>query len=100
MLVGVVKREGSTNHDPLNSLLLVVSCHSGHSVPFTSRIVLDLVGFTVGLVNSSNQHVVGDIINMATILQLFHGLADYTFVVIGYLTQGPAMEIWSVVVLP
>jgi len=58
-----------TNDDPLDALGLVVTGDSGDGVELTSGEVLDLVGLTVGLVDSSNKHVVGDVVQVTTVLE-------------------------------
>lgn len=58
-----------TNDDPLDTLGLVVTGDSRDGIPFTVGEVEDLVGLTVGLVDGTNQHVVGDVVKMATVLE-------------------------------
>lgn len=57
------------NNNPLDALLLVITGDGRDSTPVTGGSVLNLVGLTVGLVDSTNQHVVGDVIKMATVLE-------------------------------
>ncbi|PMB63621.1 hypothetical protein BM221_010520 [Beauveria bassiana] len=58
-----------TNNDPLDALLLVIAGDGGHGIPITCSEIFDLVGLTVGLIDGTNQHVVGDVVKMATVLQ-------------------------------
>ena len=74
-----------TNDNPLDTLGLVVTGDSGNSTPLTIGVVLDLVGFLVGLVDGTNQHVVGDVVKVTTVLQPGTGHGD---VVGGGLTLG------------
>ena len=58
-----------TNDDPWDASLLVVTCGCGDGTNFSIEAVLDLVGFTVGGVNGADQHVVGDVVEMTTVLE-------------------------------
>lgn len=58
-----------TNDNPLDATSLVVTGSSRDSVVFTSESVLDLVSLTVLGVDGTNEHVVGDVVKMATVLQ-------------------------------
>lgn len=58
-----------TDNDPTDALGLVVTGNSGDGIPLTSGEVLDLVGLTVGSVDGTNQHVVGDVVEMTTVLE-------------------------------
>lgn len=58
-----------TDDDPWDSSSFVVTGSGGDRAIFTSLEVLDLVGFSVLSVNGANQHVVGDIVKMATVFQ-------------------------------
>lgn len=53
------------NDNPLQTLLLVVTSSSWNSINLASGLILDLVGFAVGSVDGADEHVVGDIIEMA-----------------------------------
>ena len=57
------------NNNPRDALLLVVSSSSRDGIKFTSSEVLDLVCLTVGRVDCANQHVVRDIIQVATVFK-------------------------------
>lgn len=65
-----------TNDNPLNTLGLVVTGDSRDSTPLTIGDVLDLVGLTVGLVDGTNQHIVGDVVKVTTVLQPGTGHGD------------------------
>lgn len=58
-----------TNDSPTDTLGLVVTSDGGNGIPLTSGEVSDLVGLVVGLVDGTDQHVVGDVVEMATVLQ-------------------------------
>lgn len=58
-----------TNDNPLNAASLVVASSSGDGIPLASDGVLDLVGLAVGSVGGTDQHVVGDVIQVTTVLQ-------------------------------
>ena len=58
-----------TNDNPLDATGLVVTGSSRDSIVFTSESVLDLVSLTVLGVDGTNEHVVGDVVKMATVLQ-------------------------------
>jgi hypothetical protein len=58
-----------SNHHPSNALLLVVTSGSGNGIPFTSRNILHLVGFAIGGIDGADQHVVGDVVQVTTILE-------------------------------
>ena len=65
-----------TNDNPLDTAGLVVTGSGGDSVVLASEGVLDLVGLTVLLVDSTDQHVVGDVVQVATVLQPGTGHGD------------------------
>lgn len=46
-----------TNNDPLDTLVTVFSRDSGNTCPFLGDLVLDLVSFTVSLVDGTDQAV-------------------------------------------
>lgn len=58
-----------SNNDPRNVLLLVVSGSGWNGIPLTGGEVLDLVCLSVGLVDGANEHVVGDVVQMSTVLE-------------------------------
>lgn len=58
-----------TNDDPLDALLAVGGSSLGDSSPFTSKLVLDLVGLTVLNVDGTNQTVLRDVLEMATVFE-------------------------------
>ena len=58
-----------TNDNPLDATGLVVTGGSGDSVVLAGEGVLDLVGLTVLSVDGTDQHVVGDVVQVATVLQ-------------------------------
>lgn len=65
-----------TDNDPLDALLLVVTSDSRNGVPLSVGVVLDLVGLTVGLVDGTDKHVVGDVVKVTTVLQPGAGHGD------------------------
>jgi len=58
-----------TDNNPWDTLGLVVTSSSWNSIIFASGKVLDLVGFTILGVDGTNQHVVGDVVQMSTVLE-------------------------------
>jgi len=88
-----------TDDDPANTLLLVISGNSWNGVEFTVGEVLDLVGFTVGLIDGTNKHVVRDVVQVTTVLQPRTGHGD---VVSGSLALGldQNWKIGSVLAIP
>src|SRR5438046_10690351 len=58
-----------TDNNPLDTLGLVISSNLRHSFVFSSQDVLDLVGFSVLSIGCSDQHVVGDVVEMSTVLE-------------------------------
>jgi len=58
-----------TNDDPWDALGLVVTSDGWNSTKFTSGEVLDAIGLVVLGINGTNQHVVGDVVKMTTVLQ-------------------------------
>ena len=58
-----------TNDNPLDTLLLVVSSGSGNSADVAGHKVFDFVGFSIGCIDGTDQHVVGDVVQMATVLE-------------------------------
>lgn len=58
-----------TNDDPLDALGLVVAGSGGNGSPSTSDLVLDEVGLAVLGVDSSNVHVVGDVLKVTAVLE-------------------------------
>lgn len=58
-----------TNDNPLDTTSLVVTGSSGDGIVLLGEVVLDLVGLTVLLVGGTDQHVVGDVVQVATVLQ-------------------------------
>lgn len=58
-----------TNDNPLDTTGLVVTGSSRDSIIFTSDGVLDLVGLAVLLVDGTDKHVVGDVVQVSTVLQ-------------------------------
>ncbi|KAI6748464.1 hypothetical protein HG530_015500 [Fusarium avenaceum] len=55
-----------TNDNPLDALGLVVTGDGGNGTPLASGEVVDLVSLVVGLIDGTNQHVVGDVVEMTT----------------------------------
>lgn len=88
-----------TDDDPLDALGLVVTGNGGNSVVLTSGDVLDLVGLTVGLVDGTDEHVVGDVVQMTTVLEPGTGHGD---VISGGLALGldQDREILGVLAIP
>jgi hypothetical protein len=56
-----------TNHNPLDSSLLVVTSGSGNGIVFTSHEVLNLVGLPIFGVDSADKHIVGNVVEMSTV---------------------------------
>lgn len=65
-----------TNNNPLDATGLVVTGSGGDRSVFTSDGVLDLVGLTVLLVDGTDKHVVGDVVQVSTVLQPGTGHGD------------------------
>lgn len=65
-----------TNDNPADALCLVVTSDSGNSIPLAVGQVVHLVGLSVGSVDSANQHVVGDVVQVTTVLQPGAGHGD------------------------
>jgi hypothetical protein len=65
-----------TDNNPPDAVLLVVTGNVGDSAVLAGEEVLDLVGLTVLLVDSTNQHVVGDVVQVSTVLQPGAGHGD------------------------
>lgn len=57
------------NDDPPDALGLVVTGSGGNGIPLTGGEVLDLVRLAVGRVDGTDQHVVGDVVQVATVLE-------------------------------
>ena len=58
-----------TNHDPLNAAVAVVGSGLWHTTELASDLVLDLVGLTVLRVDGTDQAVLGDVLQVTTVLQ-------------------------------
>ena len=58
-----------TNNNPPQSLLLVVSSNIGDGVEVLGELVEDGVGLLVLIVNGSNEEIVGDIVQVTSVLQ-------------------------------
>jgi hypothetical protein len=58
-----------TDDNPRDSSRLVVTGSVGHRVEFLGLEVLNAVGFAVGSINSTDKHVVGNVVKMSTVLQ-------------------------------
>lgn len=65
-----------TDSDPLNVVGLVVASNLGHIAPCVGTLVLDLVHLVVLGVGGTNEHVVGDVVQMTTVLQPGTGSRD------------------------
>lgn len=65
-----------TNDNPLDALGLVVTGNARNSAVFAGGDVLDLVGETVLGVGGADEHVVGDVVEMATVLEPLTGHGD------------------------
>jgi hypothetical protein len=61
------------DHDPFDTLLLVVSRSRWYCVYITGDLVLYLVSLSVRCVDRANKHVVGDVIKMTTVLEPWAG---------------------------
>jgi len=58
-----------SNHNPLYALLLVISRSRWDSIYFTGKIVLHPVSLPICCVDRADEHVVGNVVEMATILE-------------------------------
>lgn len=56
-----------TNDNPLDTLGLVVTGDGGDGIPLAGGEVLDLVGLVVSLVDGTDKHVVGDVVQVTTV---------------------------------
>ena len=65
-----------TNDNPLDTTSLVVTSSSRDSIVVASEGVLHLVGLTVLGVDGTDQHVVGDVVKVTTVLQPRTGHGD------------------------
>merc|ERR1719487_1488966 len=65
-----------TDNDPADTLGLVVTGNTGNGAELTSGEVLNVVGLAVGGVDGTNQHVVGDVVQVTTVLQPGTGHGD------------------------
>lgn len=88
-----------TNDNPADTLCLVVTSNSRDSIPLAVGQVVHLVGLSVGSVDGANQHVVGDVVQVTTVLQPGAGHGD---VVSGRLTLGLDQDgqVGSVLAIP
>jgi len=88
-----------TNDNPLDALGLVVTSDSGNGTPLAVGEVVDLVGLIVGLVDGTDQHVVGDVVKVTTVLEPGTGHGD---VISGGLALGldEDGEVLSVLAVP
>ena len=65
-----------TNDNPLDAARLVITGSGGDGVILLGESVLDLVGLAVLSVDRTDQHVVGDVVQVATVLQPRTGHGD------------------------
>ncbi len=65
-----------TDNNPWDVLGLVVASGIWDTGPLTIGVVLDLVSLTVGLVGGTDQHVVGDVVEVTSVLQPWAGHGD------------------------
>ena len=65
-----------TDNNPFDAVLLVVTGNSWDSIVFAVENVLDLVGLAVLGADSTNQHVVRDVVKMSAVLQPGAGHGD------------------------
>lgn len=65
-----------SDNDPLDALALVVTSSGRDSVPNSVGGVLDLVGLAVGSVDGTDKHVVGNVVQVSTVLQPGTGHCD------------------------
>lgn len=61
---------------PLDAVGLVVAGHIGNSAPGAAALVLDVVHLVVLVVGGANEHVVGDVVQVAAVLQPGAGSRD------------------------
>jgi hypothetical protein len=64
------------HNNPWDAVLLVVTGNVGDGTVLAGESVLDLVGLAVLSVNGTNQHVVGDVVQVSTVLQPRTGHGD------------------------
>jgi hypothetical protein len=65
-----------TNNDPTDTTSFVVTSSSGDGIVLARESVLDTVDFTVLRVDSTDQHVVGDVVQVTTVLEPRTGHGD------------------------
>jgi hypothetical protein len=65
-----------TDNDPLEASSLVGTSSSSDGAELTSDLVPDLVLLTVGIIDSSQEQVVGDVVDVTTELEPWASLAD------------------------
>lgn len=65
-----------TNNNPLNALGFVISRRLWNCLPCIGQAVEHLVGFSVGRVNGTNQHVVGNVVEVASVFEPWTGHRD------------------------
>lgn len=65
-----------TNNDPLDAVLLVVTGNIRNRTISAADRVLDLVGLAVLSIDGTDKHVVGDVVQMSTVLQPGTGHGD------------------------
>ena len=65
-----------TDDDPADALLLVVTGSGGHGVVLAGGEVVDLVGLAVLGVDGTDQHVVGDVVEVTAVLEPGTGHGD------------------------
>src|SRR5450432_304545 len=56
-------------NDPWNPFLLIVSGRCRNGVVLTCSEVLDLVSFSISSINGTDQHVVGDVVQVSTVFE-------------------------------
>ena len=57
------------DYNPPNALLLVIAGSCWNSIGLASGLVLDFVRLTIGLVNGADEHIVGDVVKVASVLE-------------------------------
>lgn len=65
-----------TDNNPLDAASLIVTSSSRDSIIVAGESVFDLIGLAVLGVDSTNQHVVGDVVKVATVLEPWAGHGD------------------------
>ena len=66
----------TTDYEPGKIGLLVGTCDGGHEVLNASQLILGLTGLVVLGIDSDQEHVVGDVVDVASVLEPRTSLTD------------------------